>query len=265
MNAPRIDPTAIVDPAAELHDGVIIGPYCTVGPKVTLKPRVQLISHVTVSGRTTIGEDTVVHPFSALGFPPQDFKYKGEDTRLIIGQRNIIREHVTMHPGTGVGRGETRVGDDGYYMIGSHIAHDCIIGDRVTFANNGTLGGYVQIGDYVMLGGLAAVHQHCRIGRHSFVAGGAILTNDVIPFGMVQGNTARLAGLNLVGLKRRGFSRQTIHDLRAAYRLLFAREGTFKERIADAKSLFADRPEVMEIVDFISGEAERPLCLPDRD
>jgi len=261
----KIDPTAVVDPAAEIHDGVEIGPYCTVGPRVTLMPRVKLISHVTVSGRTSIGEDCVVHPFAALGFAPQDFKYKGEDTRLIIGRRNVMREHVTMHPGTGVGRGETRVGDDGYFMIGAHVAHDCILGDRVVFANNGTLGGYVQVGDFVMLGGLAAVHQYCRIGRHAFVAGGAILTHDVIPFGMVQGNIARLMGLNLVGLKRRGFSRRSIHDLRAAYRLLFAREGTFKERIEDARELFSDRPEVMEIVDFVSVDADRPLCLPGRD
>lgn len=259
----KIDPTAVVDPAARLGENVEIGPYCIVGPRAEIGPRVKLMSHVTVRGRTSIGEDSVIYPFTAIGFPPQDFKYKNEETSLIIGKRCVLREHVTMHPGTGVGRGETRVGDDCYFMIGSHIAHDCIIGDHVTFANNGTLGGYVVVEDYVMLGGLAAVHQYCRIGHHSFVAGGAILTTDVIPYGMVQGNTARLMGLNLVGLKRRGFTRETIHDLRAAYRLLFAREGTFQERMEDVAGLFEHRAEVMQIIDFIRGEAQRPLCLPD--
>jgi len=257
-----IDPTAVVDPSAKLHDGVRIGPYCIVDGDVELKARVRLISHVTITGDTVIGEDSVIHPFAAIGFPPQDFKYKGEKTKIVVGQRNILREHMTIHPGTAVGKGETRLGDDCFMMIGSHIAHDCVVGNRVTFANNCALGGHVTVDDFVTLGGMALVHQHSRIGRHAFLAGGAILRGDLIPFGLVQGNPAALAGLNLVGLKRRGLPRKAIHDLRAAYRLLFAKEGTLKERIEDVRALFGDSEEVREILDFVETDAARPLCLP---
>lgn len=261
----QIDPLASVDPGATLGEGVQIGPYCIVGPNVTLGPRVRLISHVSVTGRVQIGEDCVVYPFAALGHPPQDFKYSGEDTRLVIGARNVIREQVTMHPGTAVGRGETRIGDDGYYMVGAHVAHDCVVGNRVVLANNATLGGYVTVGDHVIFGGLSAVHQYGRIGRHAFVGGLAAVVTDVIPFGMAHGNHAHLTGLNLVGLKRRGFTRETIRDLRAAYRMMFAAEGTFQERLADVAALFPDTPEVQEVVAFIQADANRALCMPGHD
>ncbi len=264
MNA-SIDPLARVDPGARLGEGVQIGPWCTVGPGVSLGPRTRLISHVSMTGHVETGEDCVIYPFASLGHPPQDFKYSGEETRLIIGARTVIREHVTMHPGTAVGRGETRIGDDGYFMVGVHVAHDCVLGNRVVMANNATLGGYVTVEDHVNFGGLAAVHQYARIGRHAFIGGGAILTTDVIPFGMAHGNHARLTGLNLVGLKRRGFPRETIHDLRSAYRLLFAAEGTFQERLADVASLFQESAEVQEVVDFIRAGGERALCLPGGD
>lgn len=254
--------TAIVHDGARLGAGVEIGPYCIVGPQVTLGDGCRLLSHVVLDGATSLGEGCVVHPFACLGAPPQHLAHKGEETRLIVGARNVVREHVTMHAGTVAGGGETRVGDDGLYMVGAHVAHDCIVGNRVVFANNATLGGHVRVGDFVFMGGLAAVHQHTRIGRYAFVGGMATVTKDIIPYGSVWGNHAHLEGLNLVGLKRRGFSREAINNLRSSYRLLFAPEGTFQERLDDTARTFAASPEVMEIVDFIRAEGSRPLCLP---
>ena len=261
----RIHPTAIVSPGAQLGQDVEIGAFCTVGPQVQLGDGVRLVSHVVIEGATQVGAGTAVHPFAVLGGAPQHLAHKGEDTRLVIGERNIIREHVTMHAGTVGGGGVTTVGSDSLYMVGAHVAHDCVVGDRVTFANNATLGGHVVIGDFVFMGGLCAVHQFTRIGRYSFVGGGGVVTKDIIPYGSVWGNHAHLEGLNLVGLKRRGFSREAINALRAAYRLLFADEGTFQERLDDVAEAHADTPEVMEIVDFIRSEANRPLCLPERE
>jgi UDP-N-acetylglucosamine acyltransferase len=261
----QIHPTAIVSPGAQLGQDVEIGAFCTVGPKVQLGDGVRLVSHVVIEGATQIGASSTVYPFAVLGGAPQHLAHKGEDTRLVIGERNIIREHVTMHTGTVGGGGLTKIGSDSLYMVGAHVAHDCIVGDRVTFANNATLGGHVVIGDFVFMGGLCAVHQFTRIGRYSFVGGGGVVTKDVIPYGSVWGNHAHLEGLNLVGLKRRGFSREAINALRAAYRLLFADEGTFQERLDDVVEAHAGTPEVMEIVDFIRAEANRPLCLPERE
>ncbi len=257
-----IHPTAVVHAGAHLAADVDVGPYCVVGAKAVLHERVRLVSHVVVDGATEIGPDTVVNPFAVLGGPPQHVAHRGEETRLIIGARNVIREHVTMHAGTVLGGGVTKVGSDGLFMVAAHVAHDCIVGDHVIFANNATLGGHVNIGDYVFMGGLSAVHQHTRVGRYAFAGGGAVLTRDVIPYGSVYGNHAHLEGLNLVGLKRRGFSREAINDLRAAYRLLYADEGTFQERLDDVARVFATSPEVMEIVDFIRADASRPLCGP---
>ena len=257
-----VHPTAQVASGASLGERVEVGPYCVLGPRVVLGDRVRLVSHVVVEGVTELGPDTVVHPFAVLGGAPQHLAHRGEATRLVVGARNVIREHVTMHTGTVLGGGVTRVGSDGLFMVGSHVAHDCVVGDHVVFANNATLGGHVQLGDYVFMGGLSAVHQHTRIGRYAFVGGLAAVTRDVIPFGSVWGNRAQLEGLNLVGLKRRGFSRETINDLRSSYRLLFAPEGTFQERLDDVARVFAGSPEVGEIVGFIRADASRPLCLP---
>jgi UDP-N-acetylglucosamine acyltransferase len=261
----RIHPTAIVSPGAQLGQDVEIGAFCTVGPQVHLGDGVRLVSHVVIEGATQVGAGTAVHPFAVLGGAPQHLAHRGEDTRLVIGERNIIREHVTMHAGTVGGGGVTTVGSDSLYMVGAHVAHDCVVGDRVTFANNATLGGHVVIGDFVFMGGLCAVHQFTRIGRYSFVGGGGVVTKDIIPYGSVWGNHAHLEGLNLVGLKRRGFTREAINALRAAYRLLFADEGTFQERLDDVAETHAATPEVMEIVDFIRADANRPLCLPERE
>jgi UDP-N-acetylglucosamine acyltransferase len=261
----KIHPTAIVESGARIADDVEIGPYCIVGPKVELKERVRLVAHVVLDGLTTIGAGTVIYPHATLGQPPQSFAYHGEDTTLVVGENNLIRESVTMHTGTADGRGVTSVGSNCMFMANSHVAHDCELGNNIVIANSVALGGHCEIGDYVWFGGMSGAHQFTRIGKHAFVGGLAGLRGDLIPFGSVIGNHAHLAGLNLVGLKRRGFSREAIHDLRNAYRLLFAEEGTFQERLDDVAELFAKNSEVMAIVDFIRSGGQRPLCMPNRD
>lgn len=261
----EIHPTAIVAKGAELADGVCVGPYSIIGEHVKVGPRTQVLAHVVIEGHTTIGADCTVRNFANLGGPPHHTAYKGEPTELRIGDRNKLWEHVTMHIGTPDGGGVTRVGDDGMYMATSHVGHDCEVGDNVILAHSATLGGHVHVGDFVMVSGLAAVHQYCRIGRYAFIGGLAAVTKDVIPYGLVWGNHAHLEGLNLVGLKRRNFSRETISELRSAYRLMFAEEGTFQERLADAAETYGAAAAVMEIIDFIRADASRPLCLPERE
>lgn len=257
-----IHPTAIVASGAELAPTVEIGPYCTVGAEVRLGDGVKLVSHVVVEGRTSIGASTVVYPFASLGQPPQDLKYHGERSVLEIGANNKIREHVTMNPGTEGGGMLTRVGDNGLFMVGAHVAHDCRIGDNVILVNNATLAGHVVIGDYAVLGGLSAVHQFVRIGQHVMVGGMTGVENDVIPYGTVTGNRAHLSGLNLIGMKRRNFSREDIHALRNAYRLLFAPEGTLAERLEDVAQQYSSSPPVAEIIDFIRADSSRAICQP---
>ncbi|MSO53665.1 MAG: acyl-ACP--UDP-N-acetylglucosamine O-acyltransferase [Rhodospirillales bacterium] len=257
-----VHPTAIVDPGASVAPDATVGPYCLVGPGVEIGSGVELVAHVVVSGRTKIGAGTKIYPFASIGFPPQDLKYKGEPSRLIIGNNVVIREHVTMNPGTSGGGMETRVGDHCLFMVGAHVAHDCRIGDHVIFVNNATVAGHVSIGDWAILGGLSAVHQFVRIGRHAMIGGMSGVENDVIPYGSVMGNRAHLASLNIVGLKRREFSRETIHDLRKAYRLIFAQEGTIVERLDDVAELFSKNEAVMEIVNFIKADSSRAICQP---
>jgi UDP-N-acetylglucosamine acyltransferase len=261
----KVHPTAIVSPSARLADDVEVGPYSLIGPDVTLGSGVRIASHVIIEGVTELGEGCVVHPFAVLGAAPQHTGHQGEPTRLVIGARNLIREQVTMHCGTAMGRGVTTVGSDGFFMVGVHIGHDCIVGDHVIMANTATLGGHTVVEDYVIMGGLSAAHQYTRIGRHAFVGGMAGVNHDVIPFGNVWGNHAHLEGLNLVGLKRRGFSRESINALRSAYRMLFAEEGTFQERLDDTAYAYSGSPEVMEIVDFIRADSSRPLTTPQRE
>ena len=260
-----IHATAIVEPGAELGEGVSIGPYCMVGTDVVLGDEVRLVSHVVVAGRTTIGPRTSIYPFASIGHPPQDTKYRGEPSRLEIGADNVIREHVTMSPGTPHGRMLTRVGNNCLFMIATHVAHDCIVGDHIVMANNATLGGHVRVDDWAILGGLAGVHQFVRIGRHAIVGGMSGVEHDIIPYGSAIGDRARLTGLNLIGLKRRGFSRDIVHDLRRAFRLLFAQEGTMSERLADVAELFHDNEPVMDIVDFVRLDRERSICQPRDD
>lgn len=261
-----LHPTALVAKGAELADGVSVGPYSIIGEHVKIGAGTQVLSHVVIEGHTTIGEACLVRNFSNLGGPPHHAGYKGEPTELVIGDRNRIWEHVTMHIGApNGGDGVTRVGDDGMFMATSHVGHDCVVGDNVILAHSATLGGHVLVGDFATVSGLAAVHQYCRVGRYAFIGGLAAVTKDVIPYGLVWGNHAHLEGLNLVGLKRRDFGRETISELRSAYRLLFAEEGTFQERIDDTAVTFRDSAPVMEIIDFIRADAGRPLCLPDRE
>ncbi len=258
----RIHPTALIDKTAEIGPDAEIGPFCILGPGVRIGARTRLIANVFIERLTEIGADGVVYPYAVLGAPAQDTSYKGEPTHLVIGDGAQIREHVTMHRGTARSRGVTRVGAGGYFMAQSHVGHDCVVGDNVVMAQGASLGGHAVVGEHVILGGLSAVHQHGRIGRHAFVGGLAAVVADVIPYGSVFGNHARLAGLNVIGLKRRNFTREQIHDLRAAYRLLFAEEGTFQERLEDVAVTFGHHGEVMEIVDFIRVDAQRPLCMP---
>ena len=260
-----IHPTAIVAKGAELAGDVSVGPYCVIGEHVRIGARTALLSHVVVEGHTRIGEDCTIRNFANLGGPPHHTAYKGEPTELAIGDRNLIWEHVTMHIGTVQAGGITSVGSDGMFMATCHVGHDCQVGDNVVLAHSATLGGHVEIGDFVMVSGLAVVHQYCRVGRYSFIGGLAAVTKDVIPYGLVWGNHAHLEGLNLVGLKRRDFDRETIGELRSAYRLLFAEEGTFQERVDDTAGAFGHSAPVMEIIDFIRADASRPLCLPERE
>lgn len=257
-----IHPSAIVDPAAEIGDGVEIGPYCIVGAECVLSDGVRLVAHVVVDGRTEIGPNTHVYPFACIGLQPQDLKYKGEPSVLKIGANNVIREHVTMNPGTEGGGMLTSVGNNCLFMVGAHVAHDSHIGNHVILANNATLAGHVQVEDYAILGGLSAVHQFCRIGKHAMIGGMSGVEQDVIPYGSVVGNRARLAGLNLVGLKRRGFDRSEVNALRQAYRLLFAEEGTLVERMNDVAELHGGNELVMDIIEFIRTDTTRAICQP---
>lgn len=261
----RIHPTAIVDPSATVAATAEVGQYATIGPNVVLMDGVKIGPHVVIERNTSIGPETVVHPFAVLGGPPQSVAYRGEETTLVIGARNVIREFVTINRGMPNARGETSIGDGGFIMTHAHIAHDCVLGNGVIMANNVMIGGHVTIGDAAWIGGGAAIHQNSRIGRNAMLGGMAGLEGDLIPFGSALGNRAYLGGLNLVGLKRRSFSRETIHDIRNAYRLLFAEEGTFQERIEDVAITFAKCPEAMEIVEFIRAGGNRPLCMPHRD
>jgi len=258
----EIHATAVVDPGASIASSVEIGPYSIVGPDVTLHDGVVLKSHVVVDGRTNVGEGTAIFPFASIGAPPQDLKYAGEASELVIGKNNTIREHVTMSPGTAGGNMLTSIGNDNLIMIGVHIGHDCEIGNNTVLANNAAIGGHVTIEDHAIMGAMSAVHQFVRIGHHAIIGGLSAVVWDVIPYGSVNGDRAGLMGLNLVGLKRRGFSREEIHTMRAAYRLLFAEAGTLSERASEVAEKYSDNKAVMEIVDFISSDSTRSVCLP---
>ncbi len=258
----EIHGTALVDSSACIAGSVSIGPYCVVGPNVKLADNVKLLSHVVVDGHTSVGANTVVHPFVTLGLPPQHANFKGEPSTLVIGENNSIREHVTMHPGTESGRMTTAVGDNCLFMVGSHVAHDCIIADYVILTNNVALGGHVIVDEFAIIGGLSGIHQYVRVGKHSMIGGCSAVENDVIPYGSVKGNRARLAGLNVIGLRRRGFSREDIRSLRTAYGLLFSQGGNMSERLSEVADLFSDHPGVMDIVEFIRADSNRAICQP---
>lgn len=258
----RVHPSAIVEPGAGLGPGSTIGPFCHVGPHVELAADVELVSHVAVAGRTKIGARTKIFPFASIGHPPQDLKYRGEPSRLEIGADCLIREGVTINPGTEGGGMLTKVGDRCAFLANAHVGHDCRIGNDVILSNNVMIAGHVAVGDFASLGGGAGVLQFTRIGAHAFLGGLSGLEHDLIPYGLALGNRAVLAGINLVGLKRRGFSREAINDLRRAYRLLFAPEGSFAERIADLGQQLGEQPQVKEILAFLEAGGDRAVCGP---
>ena len=258
----NVHTSAVVDSSAQIAETALIGPYCVVGPNVVLDEGVQLISHVVVDGHTEIGANTVVQPFASLGTPPQHSRFKGEPSTLIIGKNNTIREHVTMHPGTEHGRMTTTIGDNCLFMVGSHVAHDCMIANDVILTNSVALGGHVVVDEFAIIGGLSGIHQYVRIGKHSMIGGCSAVESDVIPYGSVKGNRARLSGLNIIGLRRRGFSREDIRSLRTAYGLLFSQGGNMAERISEVADLFADHPGVRDILDFIQADSSRAICQP---
>ncbi len=252
---------AVVEPGAAIGEGARIGPFAVIGPQVELAAGVTIKSHVVVTGRTRIGEGTVVYPFTCLGEVPQDLKYGGEDTRLEIGARNRIREHVTMNPGTEGGGGVTRIGDDCLFMAGTHVAHDCRIGDRVIMVNHAGVAGHCEIGDGAIIGGLSGVHQHVRVGAGAIIGGLTKVSSDVIPYALVQGPSGVLDGLNLVGLKRRGVPREEIARLRGALAALAEGEGAFQERAARLGAE-SDSPLVQEIVRFVAARSDRGFLTP---
>lgn len=256
----HIDPLAVVHPAATLGAGITIGPFCTVGENAVLGAGVVLESHVVVDGATTLGAGTSVGPFTMLGGPPQHLRYEGEPTRLEVGENVTIREQVSIHRGTPFGAGVTRIADGAVVMAAAHIGHDCQIGKNAIIASNASLAGHVIVGERAFLGGLAGVHQFCRIGAHAMVGGCAAVSRDVIPYGSAFGNHAKLEGLNIVGLKRSGMSRETISALQSAFHEIFeTAEGSFAERVAAAAKTYYHVPEVMEIVAFLTEDAKRPI------
>ncbi len=259
----NVHPTAIIAPSVKLAAGVSIGPYCVLDGDITIGEGTTLNSHVVISGHTTIGKRCRIFPFASLGHAPQDLKFKGEKSQLVIGDDNVIREYVTMNPGTEGGGMLTKVGSHCLFMIGVHVAHDCRVGDHVILANNATLAGHVEVGDHVIIGGLSAVHQFVRIGAHAMIGGMSGVEHDVIPFGSVIGERANLAGLNLVGLKRRGFDRDTIHALRNAYKLLFEdADGTLADRADKLRQDYSKVEAVMDILVFMNEKGSRSLCVP---
>ena len=255
--------SSILDKKTKIGKNISIGPYCTIGPNVEIGDNVKIYSHVNIDGYTKIDNGTQIFSFASIGTIPQDLKYKGEKSKLVIGSNNIIREHVTMNPGTKGGGLITKVGNNCLFMVGVHIAHDCIIGNNVIMANNATLAGHVRIDDFAILGGLSAVHQFVRIGKHAMVGGMSGVEHDVIPYGSVIGDRAFLSGLNIIGLKRRGFERNEIHDLRTAFRLIFSIEGTILERLKDTSKIYQKNNVVMDIIKFIkSKQNSRAICQP---
>jgi UDP-N-acetylglucosamine acyltransferase len=260
-----LHPTALIDATATLADGVQVGPWCTVGPNVVLGENVRLVSHVVVQQDTTVGAGTVIHPFAVIGGDPQHNGYKGEPVRLEIGENNLIREHCTFNRGTPQGTGVTVVGSNNLFMTGAHVGHDCVVGSNLVMANNATLGGHAHIGDKVFLGGLCAVHQNGRVGQGAIIGGLAAVTRDVIPYGSAWGNHAQLRGLNLIGLKRKGYGKDQLRRLLSAYRDLFEGQGEFAGRIDGVAQAYADLPEIMEIIAFIRDGGRRPLCLPNAE
>jgi UDP-N-acetylglucosamine acyltransferase len=258
----HIHQTAIISPKAKIGSNVMVGAYCVIDDMVEIADNVEVKSHVCISGRTKIGANTKIYPFASIGYAPQDLKYHGEPAELIIGENNVIREHVTINIGTEGGGMVTKIGDNCLLMVAVHVAHDCLVGNGVIMANNATLAGHVVVGDGAVIGGLAAVHQFVRIGEYAMIGGMSGVEADVIPYGSVAGERANLAGLNLVGLKRRGIEREIIHEIRGLYRSLFEDANSSLNNKAE---ILANEPyseQAMRILQFILGESKRSFCVP---
>lgn len=264
----NLHPLSVIDDQAIIEDGVDIGPFCVVGPNVVLKSGVRLISHVSIVGRTTIGANTVIYPHASLGHPPQDLKFKGEPSTVVIGSNNTIREFVTIQPGTESGRMTTVVGDGCLLMAGVHIAHDCIVGNNVVMANYATLAGHVQVGDHVVIGGLSAFQQFVRIGSHAMIGGMSGVDKDVIPGGLVMGERAHLHGLNLVGLRRHGFSNQDIQSVQAIFKDIFDHHDDvpFHQRVENQRHKLNNHEAVFLnlFLDFLMEDTKRHICMPKK-
>lgn len=257
-----IHQTAIVSSKAKIGKNVKIGAYSVIGDDAEINNNVEIMSHVCIDGHTIIGEGTKIFPFAAVGFRPQDLKFRGEKSKLVIGRNNSIREYVTIHPGTEGGRMETTIGDGNLFMIGVHIAHDCVIGSNVVMGNNATLGGHVCVEDNVIIGGLAAVHQWTRIGKGAIIGGMSGVERDVIPYGNVKGERAYLCGLNVMGLKRSDVSRKDVQAMQKAYEIIFSDDDIVSNNLKKAEEQFADFVYVREIIDFMRRKSERSFCHP---
>jgi UDP-N-acetylglucosamine acyltransferase len=260
MSAHMIDPSARIEAGARIGKDVSIGPYCTIGAHVSVGDGCRLIAHVNLTGHTTIGPRTVIHPFASLGSPPQSYSYRGGPTRLVVGADCDIRENVTMSTGTEDDRGITEVGDRCFFMVGSHVGHDCKVGNQVIFANNTVLGGHVTIGDHAVFGGGVAVRQFVRIGEGAMIVGLSGVRADVIPYGLAHGPLADLIGLNVVGMRRRGLAKAEIHRVRSAYQSLFFGEGESRKRVDRVASQYGADPLVIKIIEFIRA-GKRPLTM----
>jgi len=259
---PTIHPSSVIEPGAVIGPDCRIGPFCHIGPNVRLEQGVVLHSHVVIAGHTRIGAETQIWPFASIGHQPQDLKFSGEITTLEIGARCMIRESVSMNPGTQGGGGVTIIGDDCLFMLGSHVGHDCKVGDRVILANNAALAGHVELGDDVVIGGLSGVHQFCRIGRGAMIGAVVMVTADVVPFATVMTDRPDVAGLNLVGLRRRGMNKAEINGLRAAFDDLFSGPGNLRERIEPLAQVYADNRLVAEMLDFLRADSKRSFLTP---
>jgi len=253
--------TAIIDSNSKIGNNVEIGPYCVIGSEVQISDNNKLYSHVNISGNTKIGEGNTFYPFCSIGNNPQDLKYNGEKTELVIGKNNKIREYVTIHPGTVGGGGKTIIGDNCLFMISSHIAHDCIIGNNVILANNVPIGGHAEIGDYVVIGGNSAVQQFTRIGKMAMIGGMTGVLNDVIPYGLSIGNRNHLQGLNLIGLRRKNISNKDILELSEAYKEIF-KSDKLSENLSKLNGSFQNNELVRDVVDFLNKDKKRPICSP---
>jgi UDP-N-acetylglucosamine acyltransferase len=255
----QIHPTAVIDPKAEVHPTVEVGPYAVVGPHVTLAEGVILKAHTHVTGHTSVGPYTRIFSFASIGEEPQDQKYRGEPTRLVIGARNTIREYVTMHPGTRSGEGVTTVGDDNLFMIASHVAHDCHVGSHIIMANQASFGGHVTVEDHAVLGGMSGIHQFARVGESAMIAGMSGAAQDVPPFTIVQGNHARVLAVNVVNLERRGFSKERIQKIDRAFRILFRSGIRPRDAFTRIRKELADSPDAEHLVAFLE-KSERGFC-----